>query len=167
MLIAETDRLLIEEAQLKDAPFYYELLNSDNWIRYIGDREIKTVNDAKDYIKNTIFKSYKELGYGLFTVRLKSDLAPIGICGFLLRDYLDEPDIGFAILPQFQGLGLISEASLACMKKARDWKFNKIYGITTEQNEASKAVLKKLGMDLVDRHMEHEEVLLIYSVILY
>ena len=163
MRITETKRLLIEEAEIEDTPFYFELLNSPKWIRFIGDRKIETLTDAQNYVRDSLHKNYKELGYGLYTVRLKSDQSPIGVCGFLLREYLDNPDIGFAILPQFENLGLISEAAEACMMKARDWGFNTIYGLTTEQNEASKKVLKKLGMELVDRHPDGD-ILLIYAV---
>ncbi len=113
--ILETERLIVEEARLLDSSFFMKLLNSPNWIEFIGDRGVKSSSDAKNYIKESLIKSYNKNGYGLYKVSLKQNMQPIGICGFVKRDYLESADIGFAILPEFERCGYTYEASNAMM----------------------------------------------------
>ena len=147
MIIAKTNRLIISKASLKDAPFFVELMNTPNWLKYIGDRKIKTVKDAKTYLENGIFKSYESLGYGFYKVALKSSPnIAIGICGLIKRDQLDIPDIGFAFLPQFEGKGYGYESAIAVLQEAKN-KFGlaKVGAITVELNINSIKLLEKLG----------------------
>ncbi len=147
MKILETERLILEHATLDDSSFIFELLNSPTWIKYIGDRGIKTDNDAKEYIQKSLLDSYKDKGYGLFKMVLKSEKAPVGICGFLKRDYLDDVDIGFAILPEYESRGLTYEAATATMQYGKSvLKFKTIFAITTEKNNRSRNLLTKLGL---------------------
>ncbi|MEL6918196.1 MAG: GNAT family N-acetyltransferase [Bacteroidota bacterium] len=149
-LITETDRLLIEKANLTDAPFFLELLTSPNWLQYIGDRGISTEEDAQEYIQKSLLGSYHKHGYGLYKVSLKSTKLPIGITGFVKRDYLDHADIGFAILPKYGRKGYTFEASQAIMAYGKvHLKLHPILGITTEENTASKSLLVKLGLNAI------------------
>jgi ribosomal-protein-alanine N-acetyltransferase len=104
MEILQTRRLTLSEATLSDIPLIFKLLNSPNWLEFIGDRNIRTLEDAEKYIQNSLIKSYRENGFGLWKVELKSDKTPIGLCGLLKREMLDFPDLGFAILPITQEL---------------------------------------------------------------
>ena len=115
MIVLETARLRLEEGTLDDQVFIFTLLNSPNWIEFIGDRGIESLTDAENYIKNTLIKSYDTNGFGLYKVTLKHDSSPIGLCGFLKRDYSDHPDIGYAILPKYEGNGYTSEAAKAVL----------------------------------------------------
>ncbi len=150
-MITQTDRLTIEEASTDDAPFFYELLNSPGWIRYIGDRGIKTQADAESYIRNSLIKSYKTHGYGLYKITRKDTGVAIGICGLLKRNYLDHPDIGFAILPAYEGKGYGLEAAKGVVEHALTaLNQSVILGITTQSNVRSQNLLRKLGLTHID-----------------
>ena len=101
-MILETERHWLEEADSNDGAFFFELLNSPTWIRFIGDRGIASIDDAVNYIRESLIKSYRKNGFGLYKMVLKQDDRPIGICGLLKRPGLEHVDIGFAILPQYE-----------------------------------------------------------------
>ena len=106
-IILTTVRLIIREANLSDSKFIFDLLNTPKWLKYIGDRGIKTLKNAEDYINDKIINSYKTNGYGLYIFELKESHIPIGLCGFIKRDYLDSEDIGFALLPEYERKGYV------------------------------------------------------------
>lgn len=148
MIVLETERLRLEEGSLNDQVFIFNLLNSPNWIQFIGDRGIKSLTDAENYINNTLIKSYKEVGFGLYKVILKQDNSPIGLCGLLQRDYLDHPDIGYAILPKYEGKGYTSEAAKAMLDYGKNrLGFKTILAITNSKNSASQHLLHKIGLN--------------------
>lgn len=147
MPLLTTRRLYISKATVEDAPFFYELLNSANWIQHIGDRGIKTVKDAADYIQNGLIYNYETLGYGFYKMVSKQESKPIGICGFAKREYLDHVDIGFAILPEYERKGYTYEASMAVLHYGNNTlKMKPILGITTIENTGSKNILLKIGL---------------------
>jgi len=164
MVPIKTERLLIDEARIQDAPFIYELLNSPTWIEFIGDRGITNIKNAERYIKGSLIDNYKKNGYGLFKVVLKSTSTPIGLCGFLKRDYLDSIDIGYALLPEFEGKGYAYEAAKQLLAYAHtNLKDQKILAITSPENKRSQRLLDKLGMfkkGLISMDGEDKEVLL-------
>lgn len=164
MIKFQTERLSIEEANLEDAPFIFEILNSPKWIEFIGNRNVKTLADAEDYIKRLLLSSYEKNGYGLFKMILKSEQKSIGICGLVNRDTLDNPDIGFAILPNYERKGYTVEAALATLEYAKsELGLEEILGITSEKNIASQNLLEKIGLRLIDRNKslgEGDEVML-------
>ncbi|MFN0037150.1 MAG: GNAT family N-acetyltransferase [Saprospiraceae bacterium] len=145
--IIETHRLLIREFNLSDAPFIVALLNSPGWLRFIGDRGVHTEEDAQNYLLNGPMKSYQANGFGLWRVSLKSDDSPIGMCGLLKRDTLDDPDIGFAMLPEFAQNGYAFEMADATMRLAKtDFDMGRVVAITDAENERSIALLLKIGL---------------------
>lgn len=165
-IILNTKRLILREAELSDSNFFFDLLNSAKWLKYIGDRGIKTLDDAETYINDKLIKSYKINGFGLYVYELKESLLPIGICGFIKRNYLDSVDIGFALLPEYERQGYTYEISDAVMKFGRETLgLNEIVAITTEDNIASQQLLKKLGFGFKSYITEPEtnEKLLLYS----
>src|SRR5688572_4300133 len=107
--VLETARLRLREFTLEDTPFIIALLNSPGWLQFIGDRNVRTPEQARGYLEHGPFKSYRENGYGLCLVEQKESGNPVGMCGVLKRDTLDSPDIGFAFLPGFQGQGYALE----------------------------------------------------------
>lgn len=146
MIPIETQRLHIQEATLTDADFIYELLNSPTWLEHIGNRGIRTSADAEAYIQNSLLASYREHGFGLWKVSVKDTNASLGICGFLKRDYLNAPDIGFAQLPQFEGFGYMLEACRSVMDYGVSaLNFPKVLAVTTSNNVRSQKLLSKLG----------------------
>lgn len=164
--IVKTKRLSLEESDSNDDQFFLQLLNSLNWLKFIGDRSIKTKLDAAFYIENSLIKSYRDHGFGLYKVVNKMESKPIGICGFVQRSYLDFPDIGFAILPMYEGQGFISEAATAVIDFGKSQLgMTEIFGITTEANIASQRVLNKIGLKFTQRlHPPNErEELLLFS----
>jgi len=162
--ILKTERLILREANPSDKHFFYELLNSPKWIKYIGDRNIKTLKNAEDYISDKLINSYKTNGYGLYVYELKDSHKPIGICGFIKRDYLDSEDIGFALLPEYERKGYTYEISIAVLNYGvKKLGITKIYAITTKENVASQELLKKLGFNFKSIIIEpdtNEEILL-------
>lgn len=143
----ETERLLLRPTGTQDASFIRQLLNTPKWIRYIGDRGIKTDRDAEAYIKEKMLPQFKRLGFGNFTLIRKSDELKIGVCGLYDRPGLDGMDIGFALLPEFEGAGYASEASKFVLKKAfEDFGLCEVKAITSKSNIASQNLLLKLGL---------------------
>lgn len=141
----ETDRLVISELSESDAPFILELLNSEGWLQYIGDRGVRNLDDAERYIVNGPMASYKEHGFGLWLVSQKEGGRRAGICGLIQRGYLPMPDIGFAFMPQYEGKGIAREAAEAVVKYAQTLSVPLLAAITTPDNERSLKLLYKLG----------------------
>jgi len=159
MRIAETTRLLITKITLKDAGFFIELVNSPNWLKYIGDRNLKTKKDTKIYLQNGTLKSYADFGFGFYKLQLKEkDNKTIGICGLIKREQLEDVDIGFALLPEFEGKEFGYEASIAVLKLAKE-KFNlkKIVAITLPSNTNSIKLLEKLGLSFEKKVIPFED----------
>jgi RimJ/RimL family protein N-acetyltransferase len=142
----QTDRLLLRELAVADAPFILELLNDPDWRRFIGDRGVRTLGEAGAYILEGPMAMYRRLGFGLWHVGLK-DRTPIGICGLIKRETLDHVDIGFAFLPAFRGQGYGFEAAAATLDYGRDvLRLERIVATTTLDNDASGRLLEKLGL---------------------
>ena len=147
MNIVETDRLTLRRLSISDAPFILKLLNSPSWLQFIGDRNVRTLDDARKYILDGPMTSYEKFGFGLYLTKLKDANVPIGICGLLKRDNLEVPDIGFALLPEYSGKGYAFEAASAIMIYGKTvLGLNQIVAITTEDNHASVNLLKKIGL---------------------
>ncbi len=148
--ILETEKLKLRELTLDDTSFIIELVNSTGWLKYIGDRNIKTTEQSKAYIENGPMKSYSENGFGLWLVESKVHKKPIGMCGLLRRDYLNHPDIGFAFLPEFIGKGFGFEAATGTISFAKNQlNFSSICAITMPDNVASIKLLEKIGMKFI------------------
>ena len=147
VVVLTTERLTIRLIADADAPFMLELLNDPSFIRNIGDRNVRTLDDAREYIRKGPLASYERHGFGLWLVELQADGTPIGMCGLLKRDALDAPDIGFAYLPAFQGKGYGYEAARAVLDQARDTlHIPRVLAIVNADNEPSARLLEKLGM---------------------
>jgi RimJ/RimL family protein N-acetyltransferase len=144
--ILETERLLIREVEEDiDGEFMLELLNSPKFIRFIGDRNVRTIDDSREFIRTRYRKSYDEHGYGLYAVDLRCDGTQVGICGFVRRDTLPAPDLGFAFLPEHEGKGYGFESASALMDYGRVMlNFKELLAITTLDNEISEKLLLKL-----------------------
>jgi [ribosomal protein S5]-alanine N-acetyltransferase len=147
MTILETDQLVLAELSIPDAPFILELVNSPGWLQFIGDRGIKNITDAENYIINGPMASYRKFGHGLYLVTLKENAARVGMCGILKRDTLEHEDIGFALLPQYAGKGYAFEAAAAVLQYAKEiLGLKKIVAITLSANHRSVKLLTKLGL---------------------
>ncbi|WP_345163982.1 GNAT family N-acetyltransferase [Nibribacter koreensis] len=146
MTILETNRLTLHHLSLDDAPFMVELLNDPAWLQYIGDRNVKTLDQARFYLENGPLKSYRDLGFGPYLVRLKENNMPIGTCGLLKRDVLPAPDIGYAFMPDHRGKGYALEAAQGTLLYGRETLgMHTVYAYTTPNNEKSGKLLEKLG----------------------
>jgi ribosomal-protein-alanine N-acetyltransferase len=141
-----TERLELREFSAADADFVLRLLNEPSFLRYIGDRGVRTSEDARRYIADGPVAGYARHGHGLLRVLRKSDGAGIGMCGVLKRDTLPDPDIGFSFLPQYWSQGYALEAARAVMAHARGvLGLERILAITTQDNESSMRLLGRLG----------------------
>jgi RimJ/RimL family protein N-acetyltransferase len=142
----ETARLALTELSDADAEFIRGLLNEPSFLRYIGDRGVRTVEDAIRYIHDGPVAMYAKYGYGLLRVSRKDDGAPIGICGVLRRDGLPEPDLGFSLLPAHWSRGYAFEAADAVIRDSRArLGLGRILAITSPDNDPSIRLLGKLG----------------------
>jgi RimJ/RimL family protein N-acetyltransferase len=164
-MILETERLRLREFTLDDTAFIIELLNSPGWLQFIGDRNVHTKEDAIAYLENGPLKSYRENGYGLSMVEIKSNNKPVGMCGILNRATLDMPDIGFAFLPEAQGNGYAYEIAAAVVEHAKTkWNIQLLAAITLPGNISSVNLLEKLGFRFEKRFVnEAGEELALYE----
>lgn len=147
MHVIETERLSLRRLTIQDAPFIFELLNEPTFTEYLGDRGIRTIDDAQRYIANVPVASYERFGFGLYGVELKGTDVLIGMCGLLKRDYMEDVDIGYAFLRRYWSSGYAYEAAAATM----DYALNTlglplIVGIVDPGNASSIQVLERLGM---------------------
>ena len=165
MKILETERLFLREFILGDTEFIIELLNSPGWIKYIGDRNVRTTDEAIAYLENGPIKSYALNGFGLCLVGVKENNTPIGMCGILKRDTLEKPDIGFAFLPRFCSNGYAYEATKAVLHSVlQKNKYDQIAAITLPGNGRSIGLLKKLHFRFEKKIIDNNEELELYSI---
>jgi RimJ/RimL family protein N-acetyltransferase len=145
--IFETTRLVLRQLTPDDAAFIHELLNDPTWLRFIGDRGIRSLDDARAYITNGPVASYAQHGFGLWLVERRADGVATGICGLLKRETLPDVDIGFAFLEKYQRLGYGSECATATMAYGRGvLGLKQIVAVTAPGNVGSIRVLEKLGL---------------------
>jgi [ribosomal protein S5]-alanine N-acetyltransferase len=158
MLVIETHRLLLRRLQLADADFIFELVNDPTWLASIGDRGVRTLADAQEYLRKGPLEMYERDGFGLYAIERKVDQQLIGICGLLKRDTLPEPDLGYALLPLYAGVGYALEAARACVSLAREqFKMQRLLAITTPGNIRSRHLLEQLGMQLEEYYQASPE----------
>jgi len=139
--------LILRRLSTADAAFILRLLNEPSWLRYIGDRGVRTLAAARDYILCGPLESYQRFGFGLYLVELKASGVPIGLCGLIKRETLPDVDIGFALLPEFCGSGYAFEAASAVLVLGeRVFGLRRIVAITKPDNHSSIKVLEKLGL---------------------
>jgi RimJ/RimL family protein N-acetyltransferase len=144
--VVETDRLVLRRVVVEDSEFILELLNDPSWIRYIGDKGVRTLDEARDYILKTLVAMYERLGFGLYLTELKGESVPIGICGLIKRDSLEDVDIGFAFLPKFRRHGYAYESAAAVVEYGkRTFGLKRLVAITSPDNYGSARLLEKLG----------------------
>lgn len=145
--ILETERLYLRKMiPEKDAAFIVELMNSPKWLKYIGDRNVRTEEQAMTYINERVMKAYEQYEYGGYVAILKSTGERVGNCGLFKRPVLDHPDIGYALLPEHEGRGYAFEASQGVLNFARELKLPRVLAITVTYNDRSIHLLEKLGL---------------------
>ena len=148
MQVLETERLVLRHLNLDDAAFMQVLVNDPTWLRFIGDRGVRSIDDAREYLRKGAIASYAQHGFGLYMTELKEGAQPIGICGLVKRDTLPDVDVGFALLPQFAGHGYAGEAATAVMEHARrKFGLTRVVAITNPDNHGSIRVLQKIGLN--------------------
>ncbi len=147
-MILTTPRLVLRELVADDAPFVFALMNDPSFIAHIGDRGVRTVEDAERYLATGPWTRYATLGFGLWLVQLRDSAEPIGVCGLLQRDALPAPDIGFAFRPRFWTHGYALESARAVMSFAADvLHLPRILAVVSPSNAASIRLLAKLGFE--------------------
>lgn len=145
--VLNTERLELRWLTPDDAPMMLAVWNDPAFLRYVGDRGIRTLEQARAAIEAGPLRLYSQYGYGPFRLRLRYERADVGICGLFHRDTLDEPDIGFAILPDYCGRGLGFESSVAVLDHAHhELGLSAVTAIVSPDNEASIGLVEKLGL---------------------
>jgi len=149
MPVLETERLSLREVEIADAAFMLDLLNSPGFLENIGDRGVRDEESARTFIEDRLRASYRENGFGMWLAEEKAGGAPVGIAGIVRREGLDLPDVGYAFLPKVWGRGYAQETAAAVVAYARDGLgLQRLAAITTPENFASMAVLRKIGFTL-------------------
>jgi RimJ/RimL family protein N-acetyltransferase len=164
--VLETERLVLRRLTTDDAPFILELLNDPAFLRYIGDKGVRTLADACRYIETGPMASYERHGFGLYRVELRDGGEAIGMCGLLKRDYLPDVDIGFALLPRHRSQGYAFESASAVLAHARDTLgIEHVLAITSPDNVASIGLLEDLGFrfERMARPAENEPEVKVFS----
>jgi [ribosomal protein S5]-alanine N-acetyltransferase len=165
--ILETERLFLRKFELIDAPFILDLLNTPTWLQFIGDKGVRNLIDAEKYLKNGSLKSYEENGFGFYLVGEKPTQKPIGMCGFIKRQELEDVDLGFAFLPDYIGKGFGYEIAKATLDYGKDvLKLRRIIAIVDPRNIPSNALLQKLGF-VFDKSIlfgEKKDLLNLYGI---
>ncbi len=147
MIELESERLRLRPLTVEDAGFVHMLYNDPSFLHHIGDRGVRSVADAESYIVNGPLAMYARLGFGLLLIERRSDGVALGICGLLKREGLDDPDLGFALLPTHWGQGYAVEAAARVLRFGRETLgLARVVAITTERNLSSARVLEKIGM---------------------
>ncbi|MED0978488.1 GNAT family N-acetyltransferase [Bacillus paramycoides] len=147
MIVRETERLILRWFDVKDAPFILELVNDPAWIQFIGDKGVRNLEDAKNYILNGPVDMYNKIGFGLYLVERKEDLTSLGMCGLIKRDSLEDVDIGFAFLEKFRSKGYGYESASAVMEYGKnELGLKRIVAITSIDNADSGKLLEKVGL---------------------
>jgi [ribosomal protein S5]-alanine N-acetyltransferase len=144
--VLESSRLALRTFTLADDDFIFRLLNDAAWIANIGDRGVRSGQDARAYIRGNLWPQYAALGYGMYAVQLKGSDTVIGSCGLVKREFLPVPDLGFALLPEFTGQGYVTEAARRVMAHAREqFYLEQLYALVKRSNIRSLRVLERLG----------------------
>jgi RimJ/RimL family protein N-acetyltransferase len=147
MTVLETDRLILRRMRATDAEFILRLLNEPSWLEFIGDKGVRNLDDARNYILDGPVKMYERFGFGMYLAELKANGVPLGMCGLIKRDTLPDVDIGFAFLPEFWGRGYAYEAACAVMDYGRRiFGLKRIVAITAPGNATSIRLLEKMGL---------------------
>ncbi len=161
----ETKRLHLKPTDIDDAEFVLRIMNSPKWLKYIGDRKVRTLKDAKTYINNKMTPLLEKRGFSNYTMITKSDDVKIGSCGLYDREDIDGIDIGFALLPEHEGLGYAYEAASKILESAKEiFHLKKLSAITTPENIASQNLLKNIGLEFVNLIEVHDERLMIFEI---
>ncbi|WP_372526576.1 GNAT family N-acetyltransferase [Piscinibacter sp.] len=144
--ILDTERLRLRTLVIDDAPFILELVNEPSWLRFIGDRGVRSIEQARDYIVQGPMAMFARLGFGLYLTELKDGALPIGICGLIKRDSLPDVDLGFAFLPRFWGCGYARESAAAVLAHGLGaLGLKRIAAITSPDNRRSIRLLESIG----------------------
>jgi ribosomal-protein-alanine N-acetyltransferase len=147
MKILETERLLLRQLTPKDAPFIFELVNEPAWLQFIGDKGVRNLEDARDYISRGPMAMYERFGYGLYLTELRDSGVSIGISGLVRRDALSDADIGFAFLAKFRARGYGYESASAVLEHARNkLGLKRVLAITSPDNHSSIKLLERIGL---------------------
>jgi len=142
----ETERLRLRPLVADDAAFVLELVNEPAWLQFIGDRGVRTLEDARGYIATGPAAMQARHGFSLAAVELRADGTPVGICGLIRRDTLPDAELGFALLERHWRNGYAREAAAAVLARADASKqFPRLLAITDPRNERSARLLEKLG----------------------
>ncbi|RDH45561.1 GNAT family N-acetyltransferase [Zooshikella ganghwensis] len=165
MIIVETERLVIRYLTEKDSDFIFKLYNTKPFLTFVGDKNIRSTNDAKAYLIDGPTRMYAQEGVGLYLVESKDEQTPLGICGLIKRDTLDSIDIGYGFLPEYCGYGYAYESACAVLKYAKQiLKLKRVVAITTPDNVQCIRLLTKLGLEYIEELGENCKSDEVYSV---
>lgn len=143
----ETERLILKPAALEDADFFLKLYNLPSFIKFIGDKNLRTKEDAEKYITNRFLPQIDKLGFGNYVVIHKELNEKIGAVGVFIREGIDVPDIGFSFFPDFEGKGYAYESAVNLMEIVKtEFGVEKLSAMTSDENISSQKLIERLGL---------------------
>lgn len=164
-VVLVTERLVLRRATAGDARFVLQLLNDPDFLEHIGDREVRTEEQARLYVHQRMLASYDEHGFGMWVIEERGGSEPLGLCGLVRRDFLEHDDLGYALLPSGRGRGLAKEAAAACMRYAfEQLGHERLLAIVSPGNAASIRILEDLGFcrESVSLHFGADDPVLVF-----
>ncbi len=149
---------------MEDATFILEIFNSPTWLKFIGDRGVKTIEQAEEFLKNNALKSFSERGWGTYRISLSETRTAVGTVGLYNRPGLDHPDFGYALLPEFEGMGYATESCKAMLEEIdRELRLDTLLAIVLESNKKSTRLLDRLEFKFKENIERDGEQLMLYS----
>ncbi len=147
MTVLETERLHLRRLETGDARYILTALNEPSFIRFVADRRVRTLADAENYIREKIRPSYQEHGFGFYLVSERASGDPVGMCGLIKRETMDDVEIGWSLLEKYWGKGYAFEAARAVRDHAlNDLRLARVVAATSPLNERSIRLIEKLGL---------------------
>ena len=166
-VVIETERLILRRLDLDDAPFIFELVNDPDWLRHIGDKGVRSLEDARSYLSTGPLAMYAQHGFGLYAVALREDGTLIGMCGPIKRDSMQDVDIGFAYLPTYRARGLAREAAVATLDYAKNaLNLRRVVALVSPANHASARLCERIGLrfEYALRGADHDDPVDLFSI---
>jgi [ribosomal protein S5]-alanine N-acetyltransferase len=159
----KSDRLELKKLRISDAEFILTLLNTASWIKFIGERDVKSKEDAIAYIKK--INSNPLTTY--WVIKIKDGLKSIGLITLIQRAYLFHKDLGFALLPAYNGQNYAFESSQLLLQNLKSNSDDTIIqAVTLSNNDLSIKLLNRLGFKFENEIIFQKEILQIFTLVL-
>jgi len=153
----ETERLYLRRVVKEDVNEIFALRSNKDTMKYIPRPLAKNKEDALEHIEMIEEKIEKNEGIN-WAITLKNDPKLIGIIGhYRIKPEHFRAEIGYMLLPEYHGKGIIAEAIKETVKYGFEiMKLHSIEAVIDPENLASESVLQKSGF-VKEAHLKENE----------